>query len=121
MAANSLMLAELEGREEGSVAIVGLKLFFVHRLDVLANISRYLVVVLKPTVKWLCISGRARTSVSGRLISEEAAICSFKFPSIFLCLFFARFPFEGATFRECSPMGLSKLQERYHQLGTLRD
>ena len=121
MAATGLMFADLEeGRAEVSIAIDGLEVSFVHALDSLANASRYLVVVLNPTVKWLWMSGRARASFSGSAISEGAARCSLILPSIFLCLFFARFPLEGATFNDLFlPIGPSRLQKRYNQLWTL--
>ena len=118
MAATGLMFADLkEGRAEIPIAIAGLEFSFVHALDILAKTSRYLVVVLNPTVKWLWISGRARALFSGSAISEGATRWSLILPSIFLCLFFARFPLEGATFRDLfSPIGPSRLQERYNQL-----
>ena len=112
MAATGLMFAEFEeGRAEVSIAIAGLE------VDNLANTSRYLVVVLNPTVKWLWMSGRVRASFSGSAISEGPARCSLILPSIFLCLFFARFPFEGATFSDLFlPIGPSRLQKRCNQL-----
>lgn len=52
MAAIGLMFAELEeSRAEDSIAISGLEFSFTHALDILANTSKYLVVVLNPTVK----------------------------------------------------------------------
>ena len=118
MAATGLMFAESkESRAEVSIAITGLEFSFVHALDILANTSKYLVVELNPTVKWLWISGRARALFSGSAISEKAARCSLKLPSIFLCLFFARFPLERATFRDLlSPIRPSRLRKRYDQL-----
>ena len=118
MAATGSIFAELkEDRAEFSIAIAGLELSFVHALDILANTSKYLVVVLNPTVKWLWISGRARASCFGSAISEEAARCSLKLLSFFLCLFFARFPLDGAIFRDLyAPIGLSRLQKRCDQL-----
>ena len=115
MAATGLMFAALkEGRAEVLIAITGLEFSFVYVLDILANTSRYLVVVLNPMVKWLRISGHARASFSGSGLSEEVAICSLRLPPIFLCLFFARFPLEGATFRDFfSPIGTSRLRKRY--------
>lgn len=63
-------------------------------------------------VKWSCISGGARAQFCERPPSEKAADWSLTTDPSFLFLFFARFPLEGATFRDlCSPMGLSRLHE----------
>ena len=52
MAATGLMFVDLkDGRAEVSIAIAGLEFSFMHALDISANTSRYLVVVLNPTVK----------------------------------------------------------------------
>ena len=49
--------------------------------------------------------------------SEEAADCLFKVPFILVFFFFARFPLEGATFRDlCSPIGPSRLHSDESQL-----
>ena len=120
IAATGFMLAGSKGRAEPVITIAGFEFSFVHALEILAKTSRYLVVVLNPTVKWLWISGSAKASFSGSAISEEAARCSLILPFIFLCLFFARFPLEGVKFRDLfSPIGPSRLQKRCNQLWTL--
>lgn len=77
---------------------------------------------MKPTVKWSCISGGARAPVFESPTSGKAAEWSSMVGAPFLFLFFARFPLEGATFRDlCSPMGLIRLYEGINQLSTFRD
>lgn len=79
-----------------------------------ARSSKYLVVLLKPTVKRSCISGGARAPASESPPSGKADEWPLMVKSSFLFLFFARFPLEGAIFRDlCSPMGLSRLHKEF--------
>ena len=108
----------LAGSREGSTEVFiattapGLSPSSVLGPEFRAKSSKYLVVVLKPTVKRSCISGGARAPASESPPSEQADEWPLIVKSSFLFLFFARFPLEGAIFRDlCSPMGLSRLHE----------
>ena len=68
------MLAELrEGRTEVLGAFTVSTSASVFGLELLAKSSKYLVVVLKPMVKWSCISGCAGAPVTEETPSFKTA------------------------------------------------